>query len=65
MKYYFNKLALVLTGAILALLVLRVDAQDVGEPTQLSITFNKTTSVVFPTIIKSVDRGKFVKNNKD
>ena len=57
MKDYLNKLALVLTSTILALLILRVDAQDVGEPTQLGITFNKTTSVVFPTIIKSVDRG--------
>lgn len=56
MKDYLSKLSLILTGAVLALLILRVDAQT-NEPTQLDITFNKTTSVVFPTLIKSVDRG--------
>jgi len=57
MKDYLNNLPLILTGAILALLILRVDAQDVDGTTRLGITFNKTTSIVFPTVIKSVDRG--------
>ena len=57
MKHYMNKLSLILTGAALALLILRVDAQTEEESTQLALTFNKTTSVVFSTVIKSVDRG--------
>jgi conjugative transposon TraN protein len=57
MKDYLNKLSLILTGAALALLILRVDAQPADEATQLAITFNKTTSIVFSTVIKSVDRG--------
>lgn len=57
MQHFLNKLSLVLTGGILALLILRVDAQTKEEPIQLAITFNKTTSIVFPAVIKSVDRG--------
>lgn len=57
MQYYLNRLSLVLTGGILALLTLRVEAQTPDETKQLAITFNKTTSVVFPNVIKSVDRG--------
>jgi len=57
MQHYLNKLSLILTGGILALLILRVDAQKTEEPTQLAITFNKTTSLVFSSVIKSVDRG--------
>lgn len=57
MKEYLNKLSLILTGAALALLILRVDAQSADEATPLDITFNKTTSIVFVNVIKSVDRG--------
>lgn len=57
MQYYLNKLSLILTGGVLALLILRVDAQSADEATPLDITFNKTTTIVFPTVIKSVDRG--------
>src|SRR5688500_828142 len=52
-----NKLLLVMTGAFLALLVLNVDAQPLRLPQALEIAYNKTTSLVFPAIIKSVDRG--------
>jgi conjugative transposon TraN protein len=34
-----------------------VDAQPISEPQKIEITFNKTCSIVFPSIIKSVDRG--------
>jgi conjugative transposon TraN protein len=57
MQYYLNRLSLVLTGGVLALLILRVEAQTSDEATPLDITFNKTTSIVFPNVIKSVDRG--------
>lgn len=52
-----HKLLLVVTGAFLALLMLNVDAQPLRAPRTLEITYNKTTSLVFPAIIKSVDRG--------
>ncbi|MEX2230763.1 MAG: conjugative transposon protein TraN, partial [Cyclobacteriaceae bacterium] len=51
------KLLLVMTGAFLALLILNVDAQPLRGPQALEIAYNKTTSLVFPAIIKSVDRG--------
>lgn len=57
MQHNCNKLLLVMTGAFLALLILNVDAQALREPQTLEIAYNKTTSVVFPAIIKSVDRG--------
>lgn len=57
MQYNCNKLLLVMTGAFLALLILDVDAQPLREPQALEIAYNKTTSLVFPAIIKSVDRG--------
>jgi conjugative transposon TraN protein len=46
-----------MTGAFLALLILNVDAQPLRAPQALEIAYNKTTSLVFPAIIKSVDRG--------
>lgn len=57
MQYNCNKLLLVMTGAFLALLILNVDAQPLRERQTLEIAYNKTTSLVFPAIIKSVDRG--------
>ncbi|MEX2234029.1 MAG: conjugative transposon protein TraN [Cyclobacteriaceae bacterium] len=52
-----NKLLLIMSGAFLALMVLNVDAQPLRIPQALEIAYNKTTSLVFPAIIKSVDRG--------
>lgn len=57
MKCILNKLCLIITGAILALLILNVNAQSDNDLQTLEITYNKTTSVVFPAVIKSVDRG--------
>jgi conjugative transposon TraN protein len=57
MQHYLNKLSLILTGSMLVLLIVRVDAQSADEAISLDVTFNKTTSIVFSSIIKSVDRG--------
>lgn len=37
--------------------ILTGNTEQKAEPTKLAITFNKTTSIVFHTVIKSVDRG--------
>src|SRR3954454_18344150 len=55
MKHY-------LTVCILALIQLSGNSQTLSspsfiEPYPLEITFNKTTNIVFPFAIKSVDRG--------
>ncbi len=42
---------------IITLLAVNVQAQDNIRTYPLEITFNKTSSLIFPTIIKSVDRG--------
>lgn len=57
MQYDLNKLFMVVIGTILALLVLEVNAQSAGESQAIEITYNKTTSLIFPAIVKSVDRG--------
>lgn len=57
MQHYVNKIILVLTGTILALLILEVEAQTIQRHETIDITYNKTTSLVFPAVIKSVDRG--------
>lgn len=44
-------------GISLALFTLQAVGQSLSDPEELEITYNKTTSVVFPSIIKSVDRG--------
>lgn len=53
-----HKLILITTVAFpLALLLLDVDAQSMNGRQALQVTYNKTTSIVFPTSIASVDRG--------
>ncbi len=42
---------------ILLLMLDKADAQSRTEVQSIDITYNKTTSVVFPAVIKSVDRG--------
>lgn len=42
---------------ILLLMIDKADAQSRTEVQSIDITYNKTTSVVFPAVIKSVDRG--------
>src|SRR5690606_26201082 len=46
-----------LMGSILALCTIEVEAQETGNSQQIEVTFNKTSSLVFPALIKSVDRG--------
>lgn len=59
MYYHVNKLfiILIIVWITLVLSTLNAVAQSLDNPEELEITFNKTTSVVFPTVIKSVDRG--------
>ena len=46
-----------LMGSILALCTIEVEAQPDNHVQSIEVTFNKTSSLVFPAIIKSVDRG--------
>lgn len=46
-----------LVGSILALCTIEVKAQELTHAQQIEIAFNKTSSLVFPAVIKSVDRG--------
>jgi len=46
-----------LMGCILALCTIEVEAQPDNHVQSIEVTFNKTSSLVFPAIIKSVDRG--------
>lgn len=55
MKYNVNKLFWIVIGVILTLSIQDVHAQL--DPQMIDITYNKTTSLVFPVVIKSVDRG--------
>lgn len=58
MYYHVNKLIILfLIGISVALYTLEAVGQSLDDPKELEITYNKTTSVVFPAIIKSVDRG--------
>jgi conjugative transposon TraN protein len=56
--HLINKLIIVITiGLPLALLLQDVDAQGKPKPQVVHVAYNKTTSIVFPTTITSVDRG--------
>lgn len=58
MYYHVNKLIILfLIGISVALYTLEAVGQSLDDPKELEITYNKTTSVVFPALIKSVDRG--------
>lgn len=46
-----------LMGSMLALCTIEVEAQPDNHLQSIEVTFNKTSSLVFPTLIKSVDRG--------
>jgi conjugative transposon TraN protein len=47
----------VVTTALMLVLVTSANAQRGNDTTHIVVTFNKTTSIVFPATIKSVDRG--------
>ncbi len=57
--YYFLRHGCIewLMGTILALCTIEIEAQPNNHVQSIEVTFNKTSSLVFPTVIKSVDRG--------
>ena len=58
MLYFLNNLHLrIILIGILSLLLKEVFSQVVSESRNVEVTFNKTSSIVFPTGITSVDRG--------
>lgn len=57
-----KKISAVMTGLFLMLFILNAMAQGIApakpiNPYQLAVTYNKTTNLIFPYAIKSVDRG--------
>src|SRR5258707_3186751 len=58
MHYYLNNLYVrFLLGWCLVVLALKVNSQPTVETHHVEVTYNKTSNIVFPTVIKSVDRG--------
>jgi conjugative transposon TraN protein len=58
MHYYLNNLYIrFLLGWCLVVLALKVNCQPNVETHHVEVTYNKTSNIVFPTVIKSVDRG--------
>jgi len=56
--HFINKLIILISVRFpLALLLLEVNAQGMKEPHVVEVTYNKTTSIIFPATISSVDRG--------
>ena len=47
----------IILGGCFALLAVKSNSQPIAEPHKVEVTNNKTSSIVFPAIIKSVDRG--------
>jgi conjugative transposon TraN protein len=58
MIYFFNVLYFrIMLAFFIALLVINGNGQANVQPGNVQVTFNKTSSIVFPSIISSVDRG--------
>ena len=59
MQYYLNNLYIrfLLGWCLLVILTLRANCQSNIETHHVEVTYNKTSNIVFPTVIKSVDRG--------
>jgi len=57
MLYYLKHKFLWLAIGILALCTVRVNGQSQIDSIHVEVTFNKTSSLIFPSVIKSVDRG--------
>lgn len=58
MMYFLNNLCIRTTlWALFALVTIKADSQHLVESHSVEITYNKTSSLIFPAIIKSVDRG--------
>lgn len=58
MLHFINNLYIkIILGAFLALFAVKATSQSTGESQNVEVTFNKTSSIVFPAVITSVDRG--------
>ncbi len=57
MNFLINLYIRILLWGFLANWARDAKSQPINEPQKVEITFNKTCSIVFPTVIKSVDRG--------
>src|SRR6478609_2537692 len=58
MMYLLNNLYIRITlWAFFALVATKAESQHLVESHKVEITYNKTSSLIFPAVIKSVDRG--------
>ena len=58
MFYFLNNLYIrVILGGFFALFAVKANSQSTIESQNVEVTFNKTSSIVFPAVITSVDRG--------
>lgn len=57
MNFFINLYIKILLWGFLANWARDAGSQPINEPQKVDITFNKTCSIVFPAVIKSVDRG--------
>lgn len=54
---FLNKIYVLIFGSAIQLFAMEANSQPSGELQPVEITFNKTSSIVFPASITSVDRG--------
>jgi|688.fasta_scaffold14082_5 conjugative transposon TraN protein len=58
MQYNLDNMYIkIILGGCLALLIIESKSQSIAEPHKVEVTYNKTSSIIFPAIIKSVDKG--------
>lgn len=58
MLHILNNLYIrIIMGGFIALYAVKANSQPVTETPNIEVTFNKTSSIVFPAVITSVDRG--------
>lgn len=58
MLHILNNLYIrIILGGFIALFAVKANGQAVTETPNIEVTFNKTSSIVFPAVITSVDRG--------
>lgn len=58
MLYFINNLYIrIILGGFFALFAVKANSQSTIDSQNVEVTFNKTSSIVFPAVITSVDRG--------
>lgn len=58
MLYFINNLYIrIILGGFFALFAVKANSQSTTDSQNVEVTFNKTSSIVFPAVITSVDRG--------